>query len=505
MNIMDQIGMYKELCPTKIAVRTESTNVTYKELIENINRVSHGILESISAKEDSKVAMLLSNSIDFIEIFLAAAKIGILVVPIDPKWSIVQNNYILEKYNPDIVFVQDIFKNHLQQDKLKGKKVIECSEESNGMYNEWKNQYPCVDVKVGNDREELLISFTSGTTGFPKGYVRTHTSWFESFYATNSEFNITSNDCVMAPGPFVHSLSVYAMTHSLFIGATFLLVDKYEAQKVLNLIQKSQNTVLYMVPTMLQSILNCIYENGYEDNKYDVKIIITSGNKCKNKIKKEVSKVLKGVGIYEFYGASEASFISVLDPIGSEFKPNSVGRAFKNVFVSIRDEEGNELGVNEIGKIFVSSKMIFSGYYEDKIETQKIYHGKWLELGDYGKKDEDGYLYIVGRAQNMIISGGLNIYPEEIETVLNKLEFVEEVVVVGRTNQYWGEEVVAFIKSRKNKTFDVAMVDEHCKKYLPTYKRPHEYIQVNEFTYTSTGKISRVAIQKMLEKNLSKR
>ena len=143
--------------------------------------------------------------------------------------------------------------------------------------------------------------------------------------------------------------------------------------------------------------------------------------------------------------------------------------------------------------------MIFDGYYKNEKETKMVLHNGWLELGDYGKKDENDFIYIVGRAKNMIISGGLNVYPEEIEKVLRQLEIAEEVVVIGRNDRYWGEEVVALIKPKHNIELSSINLKQYCSKYLPKYKVPHEFKKVEEFPYTSSGKISIGKVKKLLE------
>ncbi|MBP2631465.1 MAG: yhfT 2 [Firmicutes bacterium] len=499
MNIMDQITMYKYIYPNKIAIQSDSACLSYKKLNENVNKVSNGILKKIGNKRNAKIGIFLDNSIEFMEIFLASAQIGTLAVPMDPKWSITQIQYVMDNYQPDVIFTQENLLEKLKSYDENISIIVKYNSERSDDYNKWKTAFSLEMPKVTNDNDSLLIAFTSGTTGFPKGYIRSHSSWFESFYATNSELNINSNDNIMAPGPFVHSLSLYAVTHSLFIGATFLLVDKFEPKKVVKFLQHVNHIVLYMVPTMTKALLDYINENELTKYSYNVKSIISSGDKWSKKSKMDVKKIFLCINIYEFYGSSEASFISISDPIDNNINPKSVGHVFKNVTISIRNENGEEVANNEIGKIFVKSKMIFDGYYKNEMETKMVLHNGWLELGDYGKKDENGFIYIMGRVKNMIISGGLNIYPEEIEKVLRKLEIVEEVVVIGRSNIYWGEEVVALIKPKYNTELDSINLKQYCSKYLPTYKVPHEFKKVKSFPYTSSGKISTGEVKKLLE------
>lgn len=504
MNICDQIYLYKYICPDKIAIKSENESLTYNDLNISINMIANGLL-SKSIREGCKVAILLNNSIKFLEIFLGASKAGWTVIVLDPKWSSKEIDYVLEKSKPELTFTEDelvhrVDFNEKSMDLIIVNKKGGRKEENRNLndFTDWVIRNSKNNPQLKHDNPILLIGFTSGTTGKPKGYLRSHETWFESFYSTNYEFGINFNDVVIAPGPLVHSLSLYAAIHALFIGATFYLVDKFSPHKLISVLNKVEDSVIYMVPSMTHSVIDCIKKDRINFNP--PKILISAGSKWLKSSKNEVKYYFEGVKIFEFYGSSEASFITLLDPKGNNLKPESVGRAFKNVRISIRDEEGNEVGVNEVGKLFVSSNMIFSGYYDDQLEAERIIKDGWLEMEDYAKMDDDGFVFIVGRSRNMIISGGLNVFPEEIEKILLTLEEVEETMVTGILDKYWGEKIVALIKWKENQQLHFNEIKAYCKKYLSAYKVPQEIISVKEFPYTNSGKIARGKIDKKLSK-----
>ena len=201
--------------------------------------------------------------------------------------------------------------------------------------------------------------------------------------------------------------------------------------------------------------------------------------------------------MYEFYGASELSFVSFLSDEGNRLKPNSVGQPFHNVDIQIRLENGEVAPNGEIGKIFIRSTMLFSGYLEPRTATiQSIEDGEgWVTVDDMGYLDENGFLYVIGREKNMILSGGVNLFPEEIEAVLSQHPAVEEVAVVGLEDSYWGQIPVALIKGNAPKK----ELKRLCRDKLSVYKIPRKWFFVDELPYTTSGKIARRQVQQFIE------
>ncbi|MCO4852520.1 AMP-binding protein [Bacillus vallismortis] len=497
MNIADQIKSFAIISPDKTAIQTKKRKLTYQELDLSTNKVAHALLDQNRSK-GCKLAIIMDNSIEFLQVFVGAAKAGWSAVPLDPKWSSREVELVLEECAPELIVTEEAYRGklkttihrfHVQTIEIDRGQEIKTSDKT---LDNWTSDFPNTYPLDACQEDILLIGFTSGTTGKPKGYLRSHLTWFESFYATNDEFNIGYHDRIIAPGPLVHSLSLYAAIHTLFIGAEFYLMEKFEAGAFLDLLITESNLVVYMVPTMVQAVI----EEQKKQNRtiYAPKAIISSGAKWSQESKLEVANYLYTTNIYEFYGSSEASFITVLNPEGNKSKPDSVGRAFRHVEISIRNKDGYEVESGDIGKIFIKSNMIFSGYFKMDEESKRVMHGEWLETGDYAKRDEDNFIFIVGRAKNMIISGGLNIYPEEIERVLNGLDEIDEAVIVGCPDQYWGEKPVAFIKWKAKQTLTLQEVKDYCSRYLASFKKPREMISVDSFPYTSSGKIARTQL-----------
>jgi long-chain acyl-CoA synthetase len=491
--VTDNLKIHVEKNPHKPAVIVEEQMLTYHELYHNASKTAASLRSFITNSESSHqtVAILADNSIEYLELFCGISMAGLTAVTLDPKWSKRELTAILEDSNPIIVFVQEHYVYMLKEISSPQQVMI-----INTQYKQCREKNHDLILEQTRESEELpfYIGFTSGTTGRPKGYIRSHRSWLKSFEGSEYEFHITKEDHVYIPGPLVHSLFLYAAVHALFEGCTITLAKAFNAEEAVQQLYKGNITVLYTVPTMLEAVMT--NESFYKS----VKVILCAGAKWHPGSKQRAAACFPNASLYEFFGASETSFITVLDPEGNVKKPSSVGRPFYNVEVSIRTENNEETKINEIGHLFVKSDLVFSGYVNNEQETKSVLQNGWINIGDLAYRDKEGYIFLVGRKKNMIISGGLNVYPEEVEAVLLSLNEVEEVVVFGTPDLYWGEKVTACLKWKKDKERSMNELKEHCRTFLSSYKCPKEWIFIDQFPYTPSGKVARDKLQKHLQK-----
>ena len=491
MNIYDQIHMYRTMLSDKVAIKTDSEEICYSKLLnisDNIAAFLHNLHKS-SNKEG--VAIVMDNSIEYIEIFLGASAANMSIYLIDPKRVSCEINAIINESDPAIVFVDNNSINKIDKDNEIVIFNINTNDDSKYNFNQFYDEVSCTritDEVFEND--VLLIGFTSGTTGKPKGYIRNHLSWYESFYLSSKIFAINENNTIIAPGPFAYSFSIFAVIHTLFVGGTFYLCKKYNPESVIDVICKEKNLVCYLVPTMIKSLLNLASQKS--SLNYDsLKSIITSSAKCTFETKEEFKNVFPNSELFEYYGTSEASFISVNTIEESIKKPDSVGKKCHGVKIMLKDGDKIINDTNKVGRLYVKSNMLFDGYFiNGAINKMELKDDGWFETGDYVKIDDEGYLYICGREKNMMISGGINVFPEEVEAVLMLLNEIDEVVVYGEKDEYWGDKIVALIKWRDN-DLEKKTIVEHCEKYLPKYKIPQTFYKVKQFQHTISGKIIR--------------
>jgi long-chain acyl-CoA synthetase len=446
---------YQYTQPSKPAIIIKNTKISYEQFSKYVGSIQHFLEKEKGLHKGSRVALKFGNEPAFLQTFFAAALLGFSCIPLDPKWTQTELDHVLGESEPDIVVTP-----HVYEEMIK---------------------YPSQPIRLeANPFDIFYVGFTSGSTGRPKGFLRHHKSWTDSFEGCNKVFQLTSEDIYCAPGPLCHSLTLFAAIYAIHIGATLVLSPSFNATPVLDSMVKHHVTVIFVVPTMLQAMLDSEIEVP------SLTKILSSGAKWLPSMKEKVKTQFLNSERFEFYGASETSFITYLDEKGYREKPSSVGKAFPGAEVTIKDANGKSLPVNEIGLLYVKSSMIFSGYIKHpKEEFQEI------TVGDLAYIDDKGYITLVGREKNMIISGGLNIYPEEIESHIKKLDQVEEVVVTGIEDEYWGEKVVAFIKWKQHKELSNQKLKDYCQEGLASYKCPKLFYSINDIPYTSSGKIAR--------------
>ncbi|MFC7680102.1 AMP-binding protein [Paenibacillus sp. GCM10028914] len=490
MNLVEPLLSYAEHQPDQIAISYGRDHRTYLALVERMLQVAQGLKHNGLTQD--KVAILSTNRIEFVEVFLGAVYAGCVPIPIDPQWSIHDVNSILEQAQPKMIFSESKFvKNLVFQDR--DLEILTFSDEKAGSYDSWLHTFQ-PKAEIDQTNETLFIGFTSGTTGTPKGYMRNHLSWINSFKATKEAFNLDNMEHIIAPGPLVHSLSLFVLMQTLLSGGTFHIVRHFNAEEVLGICKQIPDVILFVVPTMIESLMKHSIPHEIQ-----IQAIISSGGKWSDTSKQRCREVFSGARLYEFYGSSEASYISYLN-VSDENKESSVGRPFTGVEASIRDENFQEVPLGVVGQLYIRSNMMFMGYFQLPEETNAVFHDGWLMSGDYMYMDEDGYLYIAGRSKNKIVSGGLNIYAEEVESVLNQIPEIEEVMVFGVPDEYWGEQVTALVKWNSHQTLSIVDIKQHCRQYLASYKVPKQLITVDEFIYTSSGKLARQAMKDYMKR-----
>lgn len=492
MGIGKDIEQFARLNGEKPAILLpDGEQITYKQFYHHIRNLQMH-MKTASNKKKQTVGIWIGNDPEFLEVFFAVITLGWIAVPFDPKWTKKEVKQVMEDCAPDLCIASKSF---LKRSQYFPERVV--------MIDEWKRLERPVenDIQVkweSFDEEIFYLGFTSGSTGRQKGYMRNHRSWLKSFYACEEVFGYGEEDVIVAPGPLCHSLSLFAAVHALHIGATFYMLPVFSPKETYNILKERKATVFYGVPTMLEAMLKLPV--GKEDSiKQPVKMI-TSGAKLSSATRQKIKDILPNGQVFEFYGASELSFVSYSDEQIFKQAPGSVGIPFPGVNVTIKKEDGSEALPNEIGEVVVSSEFLFSGYVNSQNETNSVFRDDGVSIGDLGYLDENGFLTIVGRKKNMIISGGFNIYPEEIEIVLKKRKEVEEAVVIGAKDDYWGQKPVAFIKWKKGaKAESFRSLKRYLKTELPLHKIPRKFYEVEQFPYTTSGKIARNKLEQLIK------
>ncbi|MBB6450294.1 long-chain acyl-CoA synthetase [Geomicrobium halophilum] len=496
MNIAAPIFTYAKRQPDKTAIVHGRRSITYQTLADRISRVMQYM--NGFCNKTMRVGILSHNHIEAIETALGTVLSGHLIVMLDQKWTTTQLIETIRELDIDIVFTDAEFA-EVMKDQTTVVTFQTMTDDPLISYSNWVMQYSDTDkhpALAPGGKQPFYIGFTSGTTSRPKGFIRNHDSWIESFHACRPIFNINQDSHVVTPGPMVHSLFLFTIFQTLFEGATLYILKNFSEQDVIHLVQHYPITTIYLVPTMTEAMIHQLPEDVAHLNKSVS--LINSGDKLTKGTKQRLYNVWPNANLYEFYGASELSFVSVSTPGDHEKRPDSVGRPFYNVEVSIQDQSGKPLPMGEVGTLYVKSNMLFNGYM-DQAETAKVFQNGWATTGDLAKIDGDGYLYLVGREKNRIISGGWNIFPEKVEEIIKQHSGIKQAVVIGISSRFWGE-IPALILEGNSNFMNRKELRQSYQNQLQRHEWPRKIYSVDTFPYTPSGKIARGQLKELIMK-----
>lgn len=479
-NITETYRTHAKLHYHKIAVQTVKKKISYIEWYELISKTANW-LNSLEV-ENKVLGIHLPNGIAFLQFFTGASMAGWTAVPIDLKWKENELFSRITLSNPSIIIsTKEIFTQHHPQ--LPNLLMLEdCLLQIDGMSNEFLEQ-------TKGDLP-FYIGFTSGTTGNPKAFGRSQKSWVASFECNRYDLQIDSSDHVLIPGSLIHSHFLYGAVSTLYLGGTVFLMEKFSSKEMISCIRSNPISTIYTVPTMIEAIVEeTVVEKPLK--------VLSSGAKWSKESKQKIRKTFPQLTMYEFYGSSELSFVTVLSNKDGIQKSSSVGQPCYGVELQIRRTNNEMAKVYEPGKIFVRSELFINGYLDKSNRISQPFRDGdgWATVHDIGYMDEDGFLYIVGREESMILYGGINIFPEEIEKIIALHAEVDEVAVVGFPNKYWGQIVAAVVKGRVTSL----ELKRLCKIHLASYKIPRRWFFLEEIPYTTSGKIARAEILKKLK------
>ncbi|WP_163709763.1 AMP-binding protein [Mangrovibacterium lignilyticum] len=501
---------------------------TYSEFNDRVNQMAKGLMY-IGVGRDDKVGIWGNNVPDWLTFMFATAKIGAVLVTINTNYKLTELEYLLrdadihtlcmiDSYR-DSDYVNMIFelvpnlKNH-PRGELKAVKfpklknvVFIGQEKHRGMFNtaelmllgshlddleleELKNTVSPHDV--------VNMQYTSGTTGFPKGVMLSHHNILNNGKATGECLRYTSADRLLVCVPFFHCFGcVLALCAIVTHGATMVIVEDFDPLMVLASVEKEKCTALYGVPTMFIAELHHPMFDMFDLSS--LRTGIMAGALCPIETMKQVMDKMNMKDIISVYGLTESSpgMTATRTHNSPEARATTVGFEYPNVEVAIFDPEtGEECPDNVQGEVCCRGYNVMKGYYKNEEATNKaIDRDGWLHSGDLGVRGDDGFYRITGRIKDMIVRGGENIYPREIENYLFKLPAVEAVEVAGIPSPRYGEQVGAFIKLKKGQSLSEEEVQEYCRGQIARFKIPKYVFFVEQFPMTASGKIQKYKLK----------
>jgi fatty-acyl-CoA synthase len=502
MNVADSVGIIARNRPVKLAIREGQLDINYARLNQRINGLVQGLL-SLGIRKGSIVAIVLPSCHEHLEALFALARLGAVSLPIDKRMEKDEVERTLRYFDASAaIFSPDKTPTFLE---LLGKlRTLEnsliCTGEQTapGIINYEKLLESSTQEEYEFDVDEndvFLIGLSSGTTGLPKGSVLTHRNMIYRWLGQIVEFGINSSDVFLNVTPMQYSAGrSFAMSH-IFVGGTVVILgERFDPEATLEAIEKEKITTCFMVPTMYYRVLQTA-ESRSCDTK-SIRAIISSGAKMPVNVPELIIQKLSP-RFYNYFGSIEGGGISILKPEDVFRKSDSVGQGIFNTEIRIMDEKGAQLPLGHVGMIMGRGPAVATGYYKNPEATKEYFPQGWCRMGDLGRMDDEGFLYIEGREKDMIIRGGVNIYPTEIEEILQSHPLVDEAAIIGIPDQEYGEAIAAIIVLRPDQHISGDEIIHFCEKNLALYKRPKMVIFTSVLPKTSSGKVIKKNLKDM--------
>lgn len=510
-----QVGsLLKELAqkvPDGRGIVFEEFSFSWRELNERVNRLANG-LTALGLANGDKVAILGQNSHRFVETWLALSKAGFVAVALNSESAPPEIAFILEDSGAKALLADEQYLERIGQTAVPPalSRLICFNAQAEG----WKNyedmlvasspEEPATDVSPDGVRALL---YTSGTTGNPKGCVNTHRQWHSSFRNFVDEIDPPRNEAMLLVVPLFVGYGSSFILSALLTQNTMIVLQRFRPDAVLSAIERHKVAVAGFVPTMLIGMMN---EPDFDKRDLSsLKLIVYGGSVIAPAVLKTALEKFKS-DFCQVFGMTEAGgFIAFLNKEdhridGSErmeARLKSCGRSARYANIKIVDDDGNEMPPNELGELTVQSSSTVTGYWNKPVETAAAIRNGSLYTGDVAYKDADGYIFITDRKKEMIVSGGMNIYPAEIEAVIYRHPAVAQVAVIGVPDDKWGEAVKAVVELKPGASATADELMEFCKPLLANQKRPKSFDFWNSLPIGGSGKLAKKEVRDVYWKN----
>ena len=482
MPVTDEIIAWAARDPGRPALTIAAARFDYGTLITTAAAIAHELAARVAGRSGSpRIALLAGDNEPFVPVFLGILLAGATAVILDPKWTAVERERVLAAVTPDLLIADPPI--------AAGSVPVVAPGDLAG-----RRAGTLLPAAV-DDEAPFLVTFTAGTTATPKAVVRSHRSWVISLAATRRAFPVGADEAVLVAGPLAHSIFLFALVEALAAGAHVRLLPRFDAALALAAIAGGGIRRLTGVPTMYAALAARAAATGARFPS--VTTLISAGAKLAPALRADLARVFPAARVVEYYGAAEFSFVAA-GSADEGCPAAAVGRPLPGVRVGIRDDAGGEVATGSVGRLWVRSEMLASGYIAGTGRSDFRDADGWATVGDHAWRDADGWIYLAGRDDDMLISGGLNVYPGEVEAVLRTADAVADAVVLGLADPYWGDRIIAVVTrqdGRRPKRVDLLA---HCRMHLAAYKCPRQIFVTDALPLTASGKIARDRLRRML-------
>src|SRR5262245_19483007 len=470
--------------PLGPAVADDKTDLDNAQFLAAVQRAAAS-LRSRGVSAGDVVAIMLPNTADFIVSMFAAWRLGAAVTPVNPSLRPAEVTYQVSDAGAKVLIVEKA----PQFDA--GVPAVETDQLDNAV--------PGADAPHDGDDALALLIYTSGTTGRPKGVMLDHANLDAMCAGVIDAFKLTGADHSLLILPLFHVNGIVVGTLSpLLAGGRATVAGRFRPESFFDRIERSRPTYFSAVPTIYTMV--CGLPASVKPDASSVRFAICGAAPASVELL-DAFESRYGIPIIEGYGLSEGSCASTVNPLDGQRKPGTVGLPLPGQTIRLVDAAGNSVPDGEAGEVVIKGPNVMRGYLNRPEETANTVVDGWLHTGDVGRFDEDGYLVLVDRAKDMIIRGGENIYPREIEAIAHQLPQIAEAAVVGRANAVYGEEPVLFVSLHPEQTLDIDAIRAHLSDSLSKYKLPVEITIMDDLPKNPVGKIDKPTLRKTTRRN----
>ncbi|MFL2754027.1 MAG: long-chain-fatty-acid--CoA ligase [Gammaproteobacteria bacterium] len=480
-----------------IAIKFLDREQTYSEFDTNSNLVSQGLL-NFGIKKDSRVAYLAKNSDYFFEIFYGALKSSSVVVGVNWRLAAEEVAYVLEDSKSEVLFVGPEFFEIIEKikDRLPFLKHIISIDKDHSdwlSYKSWRNNQENKDpLSISEENDDVIQLYTSGTTGNPKGVQLTNRNFSSATESTIELIPFTSGSISMVCMPVYHIAGTNWGIWGLLQGCKNIIIPEVDPGLILDLVEQEEVELVLWVPAVILFLLQ--HPNASKTNFSSLKMVMYGASPiAEDTVTKAIE--LMNCGFYQVYGLTETTgaitILSAEDHPVSKGKLRSCGKPLPGVEIKIVGENGEDLPQGDVGEIVTKSNLNMKGYWNNEKATSESIQNEWFFSGDVGYYDEDGYLYIHDRVKDMIVSGGENIYPAEVENALMSNPHILDAAVIGIPDKKWGESTKAFIVLDSENALSEDQIISYAKEKIASYKCPKTINFIDELPRNPSGKVLR--------------